>query len=43
MYDAYLAWRVGDTVSECRARGVLARSLRRDVRRGYVVLKGVRE
>jgi hypothetical protein len=43
MYDAYLAWRVGDTVSECRERGVLARSLRRDVRRGYVVLKGVRE
>ncbi len=34
-------WRVGDTVQQCRDRGVIARSLRRDVRRGYIRVEGV--
>jgi len=34
----YAYWRVGDTVQECRDRGLSARSVRRDVRHGHVVL-----
>lgn len=37
----YLKWRVGDTVDQCKARGLTAQSVRRDVRRGYVTLEEV--
>lgn len=38
---SYRKWRVGDTVAQCRERGLLAISARRDVRRGYVVVENV--
>lgn len=41
MASSYEKWRVGDTAQMCRDRGLIARSLRRDVRKGYVVLEGV--
>jgi hypothetical protein len=38
MYASYACWAAGDTVQTCRDRGVIAMSLRRDVRKGYVKL-----
>jgi hypothetical protein len=35
-------WRVGETVQQCRDRGVSARNVRRDVRHGHVRLEGVK-
>ena len=38
MHASYQCWVIGDTVQECKSRGVINMSVRRDVRRGYVVL-----
>jgi len=40
MHASYECWVVGDTVQACRNRGVIATGVRRDVRRGHVVLGG---
>lgn len=37
-HDGYACWRVGDTVDQCLARGLPARYVRKDVRKGRVVL-----
>lgn len=39
MWKAYEKWEVGKTVGELTQRGMPARSIRRDVRHGYVVVK----
>lgn len=42
MHTSYEHWSVGDTVQQCRDRGVIAMGARRDIRRGYVKVEAPR-